>query len=208
MNIKDNITRVVCLEQNDGLSAFKGVGAQQHQDAYEVFYSFLSEIQPSRILEIGTGQGGLTQFLKLACNHLNIAVDILSYDVVAHDWFNDMRLDGIDIRIENVFNNDYTSVKLEVSDFIIKDGVTLVMCDGLYKIREFNLLSKFLKHGDFIMAHDYVDTRESFEHNFYQKRWNWHEISDSDINEACITNKLESYNKEAFDTVMWVCKKK
>jgi len=145
MNIKENITRVICLEQNEGLSAYQGVGAQQHQDVYEIFYNFLNDIKPSRILEIGTGQGGLTQFLKTACNDLNIAVDILSYDIVDHEWFNDIRLKGVDIRIENIFNEDFTAVNTDVSNFIARDGVTLVLCDGLCKIREFNLFSKFIK---------------------------------------------------------------
>jgi len=58
------------------------------------------------------------------------------------------------------------------------------------------------------MALDYVDTYENFQLNFNNKRWNWHEISDEDINEACLINNLTAYNKDNFDNVMWVCKKK
>ena len=38
------------------------------------------------------------------------------------------------------------------------------------------------------------------------KIWNWHEISDKDIEDACLRNNLKTYNKEIFDKVVWVCK--
>ena len=84
----------------------------------------------------------------------------------------------------------------------------MVLCDGGNKVGEFNLLSNYIKEGDFIMAHDYADNRENFDTNFNRKIWNWHEIQDSDINESCLRNNLKSYNKEIFDSVVWVCKTK
>jgi hypothetical protein len=56
------------------------------------------------------------------------------------------------------------------------------------------------------MAHDYIDTRENFNQNYYKKIWNWHEISEGDITNSCEKNNLKSYNKETFDSVIWVCK--
>ena len=58
------------------------------------------------------------------------------------------------------------------------------------------------------MAHDYSQDRETFERDVYMKLWNWYEISDSDIENACIKNNLISYKKETFDKVVWVCKVK
>lgn len=49
-----------------------------------------------------------------------------------------------------------------VESFIKREGTTLILCDGGSKINEFNILSKYLKSGDIIMAHDYVDTKENF----------------------------------------------
>jgi hypothetical protein len=65
-----------------------------------------------------------------------------------------------------------------------------------------------MKEGDFIMAHDYSENSEVFERDVYMKLWNWHEISDKDIQNACNKNNLLSYDKESFDKVVWVCKKK
>ena len=91
---------------------------------------------------------------------------------------------------------------------INQDGITLILCDGGSKINEFNLLSNYMKIGDFIMAHDYSENEETFKENVYMKIWNWHEIADKDIQEACNRNNLISHNKEIFNTVAWVCKVK
>jgi hypothetical protein len=98
--------------------------------------------------------------------------------------------------------------KQEVINFINQDGVTLILCDGGSKIHEFNLLSNYMKVGDFIMAHDYSENEKTFKENVYMKIWNWHEIADKDIQEACDRNNLISHNKEIFNTVAWVCKLK
>lgn len=56
------------------------------------------------------------------------------------------------------------------------------------------------------MAHDYAENELVFKNKIYMKKWNWHEISDKDIQDACIKNNLISYNKNIFDDVVWVCK--
>jgi 23S rRNA U2552 (ribose-2'-O)-methylase RlmE/FtsJ len=204
MNIE--ITKKVNIQDNDGLSSFKNHAAQQHHDAFGVFYDFLKEIKPARILEIGTALGGFTQFLQIALNDLNNPAKILSYDIHRMTWYTELEKNGIDVRVENVFGDNYSSVNQEVIDFIQGDGITIVLCDGGNKIGEFNILSKYIKNGDFILAHDYIDNSDNFNSNFKNKIWNWHEISDNDINQACLDNNLKSYNKEKFDNVVWVCK--
>lgn len=62
MNIE--ITKKIDLTLSDIHSSVFGMDAQQHHDAYEVFYKFILDIKPHRILEIGTARGGFTQFLK------------------------------------------------------------------------------------------------------------------------------------------------
>ena len=206
MNFNEDITKKINLEENDGLSSYMNMAAQQNHNVYKVFYNFLNEVKPKRILEIGTALGGFTQFLNKVSNKLNLDINILSYDIHRMNWYDTMINEGIDVRVENVFNNDYSSVKQEIIDFIQEDGLILVLCDGGNKVGEFNLLSNYIKEGDFIMAHDYADNRENFDNNFNRKIWNWHEIQDSDINESCLKNNLKSYNKEIFDSVVWVCK--
>jgi hypothetical protein len=206
--MEDKITRKINLSENDGLSAFLGMHAQQNHNAFLVFYDFLKKIKPVRILEIGTAMGGFTQFLKWVSDEINHPIHILSYDVIEYNWYKDIIAQGIDVKIENVFSQNYDSVQSKVIDFIQGDGVTVVLCDGGYKIGEFNILSKYLKHGDFIMAHDYAENREIFEEKVNGKIWNWFEISDENINQSCVDNNLVIYEKETFENVVWTCRQK
>ena len=208
MNIQENITKFTNLSENDSLSAFQGHAAQQFHGAYEVFYNFIKEVKPKRILEIGTALGGFTTFLKICCNELNLDTEIRTYDINSHPWYGQIIERGIDVRVENIFSEGFKSMNSEVIDFINKDGITIVLCDGGWKIGEFNLISNHIKEGDFILAHDYSENRQVFEEKINGKIWNWFEISDSDINNATIENKLSIYKKETFENVAWTCRKK
>jgi len=169
MNIQENITRFTDLDKNDSLSAFRGHTAQQSHNAYQVFYDLISEVKPKRILEIGTALGGFTEFLKILSDELNLNINILSYDISERPWYNQMVEKGIDVRVENIFNEDWTNVKQEVIDFVQQDGVTIVLCDGGWKIGEFKIFSKFIKDGDFILAHDYSYDKVTYENEIKNK---------------------------------------
>ena len=208
MNIKENITRLTDLKENDSLSSYMNHTAQQSHNAYEVFYEFLKEVKPKQILEIGTALGGFTNFLKLCINDLDLPTKILSYDIYERSWYKDMVESGIDVRVEDVFDFVALTVKQEVVNFIKQEGVTIVLCDGGWKIGEFKILSEHIKHGDFILAHDYAENKQVFESNIRDKVWNWHEVQDSDIREASDRNNLEIYKKETFENVAWTCRVK
>jgi len=203
---KENITRESKLAEHDSLSSYLGHAAQQNHYAYEAFYNLLNEVKPSRILEIGTAMGGFTMFLKLTCNDLRLNIPILSYDIHGRQEHSTLIESGVDVRIENVFNDNYSEVKQEIIDYIQQDGTTLVLCDGGWKIGEFNLLSKFIKQGDIIMAHDYASTTDYFNNHINLKFWNWLEIQDSDIQGAVSSNNLEPFMQEQFTQAVWVCK--
>jgi hypothetical protein len=113
---------------------------------------------------------------------------------------------NIDVRVEDVFTENYTDVSDFVKNYIKQDGVTLVLCDGGNKIGEFNLLSNFIKKNDFIMAHDYAYDKDYFEENINGKIWNWLEIQESDIIQSCKKNNLIPYMEDEFRSVVWVCK--
>ena len=208
MNFKERITKESNLDINDSLSAYMGHAAQQNHNVYEVFYNFLNDVRPKRILEIGTALGGFTKFLKLVSDELNLDIKILSLDIHYNPWYVEMIDSGIDIRVENVFNSDYTEVYDYVKNFMQSEGTTLVLCDGGDKVREFNLLSKHIKVNDFIMAHDYAENSEVFKQTVDKKIWNWHEISDSDIIHSCNENNVKIYQKENFENVAWTCRRK
>ena len=194
-----------------GHTSYKGYTAQQHNDFFEVFENFLKDIKPKQILEIGTAGGGFILYLRDILDSIGLKdTKIKSFEVLDCSWYDKLRENNIEIYIENIFDYSYQNLEKpdKVVPFIQNDGTTLVLCDGGYKIGEFRMLSPFLKVGDFIMAHDYIDTVENFNENFKGKIWDWCEIKDSDINESCEKNKLIPYNKENFDKIVWVCRKK
>ena len=208
MNIQENITRFTDLDKNDSLSAFRGHTAQQSHNAYQVFYDLISEVKPKRILEIGTALGGFTEFLKILSDELNLNINILSYDITERPWYNQMVEKGIDVRVENIFNEDWTNVKQDVIYFIQQEGVTIVLCDGGWKIGEFKIFSKLIKDGDYILAHDYSYDKVTYENEIKNKIWNWCEITESDIESSVKENNLKSYQPDKFSKAVWVCKVK
>jgi cephalosporin hydroxylase len=194
-----------------GHAVYRGYVAQQHENAFEVFRSFLTEIKPKQILEIGTAGGGFTLFLRDVLNTIGLEnTKIKSFEVLDQSHYNDLRNQNIEILLENIFDHSYLNLERPelIQDFIQSEGTTLVLCDGGHKIYEFIKISPLLKVGDFIMAHDYVDTWENYKENYVDKIWNWCEIEEKYISEVSIEQNLIHYNKETFDKVVWVCKQK
>jgi 23S rRNA U2552 (ribose-2'-O)-methylase RlmE/FtsJ len=206
MEYENKITKKSDLENNDSLSSYNNWAAQQNHNAFEVFYNFIKDKSPKRIIEIGTALGGFTRFLKDTVDKLALDCDIISYDINYNNWYEDIKSMGVDVRIENIFLENYTKLPQEVIDFVQLDGVTIILCDGGDKVREFKIFSDYMKSGDHILAHDYAFDREFFDKNIYLKVWNWHELSESDIINSCEKNNLKDYQREVFQSVAWVSK--
>lgn len=205
MNIQERITRHSKLEYDDSLSAFDGHAAQQHHNAYQIFYDFLSEITPARILEIGTGQGGLTRFLRTACDELGLTTEIKTFDTNLN---NNETVSGIQYSNQNIFNEAWSEIHEDIVSYIQGEGTTVVLCDGGWKIGEFNVISNYIKVGDFILAHDYAENKEIFQERINKVIWNWHEIQLSDVSSAMERNNLIDFKKDIFSNAAWLCTKK
>ena len=203
----EKITRKTNLENNDSLSAYDGMTCQQNSNCFELFYKLIEDKRPRRILEIGTALGGFTQYLKHVCDELNMDTDIRTYDIYDSYEYSIMIKKGIDVRVEDIFLQDYSGLlNTEIAEYIKSEGNVIVLCDGGNKIKEFNLLSQYLKTGDIIMAHDYGYDTETFSKKINKVYWNWHEISESDIDESVKKYNLKPYMQDEFDRAVWVCK--
>ena len=200
---------------NNEISVFieyKNVQLQQNVNYQKPFIKLLNAIKPKRILEIGTGVGGFTLFLRDTLNEIGLnKTPIKTFDIYHRtDQFKDEHnLENIDFNLYNIFNDDYELEKVdEIKSFIQSEGITLVLCDGDSKVNEFKQLSPLLKIGDVIMAHDYIFNRQIFESDFFEKIWNWCEVTDEDINQTCSEQNLKDFMMEDFEKVVWVCKRK
>jgi cephalosporin hydroxylase len=183
--------------------------AQQNVNMFDAFKELLNEYKPKRILEIGTAGGGTIQFIRDYLDEINLNdTEIKTFEVREHKWYQDMRKTNIEIIIENIFTHSYREIEKPelVVPFIQSEGRTLILCDGGSKINEFRILSPYLKVGDVIMAHDYVNTKENFLENYKDKIWNWREIGDEHIQETCEKYNLKSYMQKTLDKAAWVCK--
>lgn len=199
------------MENITGWFNYNGIVTQQHTNVENVFKVLFENIKPSRILEIGTANGGLTLLIRDLLNKISMEnTDIRTYDVVNKNYLSEYIEKGlkIDSRIKDIFNHSYNElIEIdEISSYIQSDGVTIVLCDGGSKKNEFRLLSDYLKVGDIIMAHDYSPNETYFQEHINNKVWNWLEIQDSDIDESCISNNLKPYMEDDFRKVVWVCK--
>jgi tRNA A58 N-methylase Trm61 len=197
-----------------GHFTYSGTTIMQHVNVDKPFRELFLQTQPKRILEIGTSSGGLTLLLRDLLDELNFTdAEILTYD---HDpdhgtyWLRDRINNGakINFQLKNIFNHMYDGLQDESEpvEFIQQEGVTIVLCDGGSKKNEVNILSKYLKIGDVIMAHDYAPNAEYFENNIRNKIWNWMEIQDSDIETVSRECNLQPFLQESFLDVVWMCK--
>jgi cephalosporin hydroxylase len=183
--------------------------SQQNVDMFESFKKLLQDYKPKNVLEIGTAGGGTIQFIRDYLDEIGLEDSkIRSFDVREQKWYEDMRNTNIEIIIDNIFTYSYKEIEKPefVGNYIKSEGPTLVLCDGGSKINEFKLLSQYLKVGDVIMAHDYVDTEKNFLENYKDKIWNWREIGDEHIQETCETYNLKPFLQEHFSKAVWVCK--
>jgi hypothetical protein len=196
-----------------GWYTYKDTTILQHQDISIHFKELFEKYKPSQVLEIGTSYGGFTLLVRDILDEVLLTdCEFRSYDVMETNRFylEESIKNGakIDFRIKNIFNHEYSKlIEIdEIKNYIQQPGNTIVLCDGGSKKNEFNILSKYLKEGDIIMAHDYSPTQEYFEEHINNKVWNWHEIQDSDIQESVIKYNLKPLMQDKFQQVVWVCK--
>ena len=192
-----------------GHSEYKGFTAQQVDYFYPTLRKFLEEVRPARVLEIGTAGGGFILAVREILNEIDLHDSpVKTFDVIESPYYEKLRSFNIEINIENIFDHAYINlVKPEkIVPYIQQEGTTVVFCDGGHKIGEFNSIAPHIKKGDYILAHDYIDTWENYQKNYKEKIWDWCEVEEKYISEISTKENLEFYNKDEFDKIVWVCK--
>lgn len=197
-----------------GHFVYNNLSISQHQNIGNIFANMISNNKPSRVIEIGTSQGGLTLMIRDILDQYGLQkTDLITYDIydpIYLKYFIVENNKNITTKVETLFCERYQSFKNEetknlLKNYIQQEGSTLIMCDGGNKIVEFNLFAELLKKEDIIMAHDYAPTKEYFESHMRDKIWNWHEIQDSDIIESTQKYNLVPYMQNEFLNVAWLC---
>lgn len=164
------------------------VWALQPPNVAEVFETLFKSCKPDLIIEIGTKHGGLTTVLCEFCP----TAEIHTYDITDEH----RSVERATFHKQNVFE-----AESEMAAMIgRKKTCSMVVCDGGNKVKEFQTFAKYLKKGDFILAHDFdPNTCEG---------WVWKEISEADIAETVSQYKLSPFQKTLMATAAWCCYKK
>lgn len=179
-------------------SEFLGFIACQNRMAIPAWSYAMELLRPKTVIELGTYDGGFSVPLAIACK--NFGARFVTYDRNAYNlnliwWF---QILAIDFRLRaDILDAD--SIK-EISAFIQSPGVTFVLCDAGDKKREFNVMAEYLKSGDVVGAHDFMDPGTKF--------WRSCEVQHKDVVEACARWNLAPFNHEIFEQAAWLVKRK
>jgi len=191
-----------------GHISYFGLEMSQNQNAVIVWDTFLKQIDTplARIIELGTGSGGLSVLFSIYCTINNI--DFVTYDLpndsftLTHQNLFDSL--GIDYRVKDLSLPDTIE---EVGQLTQQDGPTLLLCDAR-KEEDWNDFASYLKTGDYIAAHDYSPTEEYFWEKMAMKIWSFIFIDDARITDSCEKYNLKPCCPEMFLSAAWVCKQK
>jgi hypothetical protein len=165
---------------------------QQRPEVFAHFRQALTGVPLARILEVGTAEGGLTVGLR----ELFPEVPITTIDIVERPWYRAMfAAHNISYRIDGAYDGS------EVAAWVQQPGISLVLCDGGNKLREFAHFAGIIKPGDIIAAHDY-------EGHPNHLPWGCVETSDGGIAVACAAHGLEPFQHDLFGRVVWAAKRK
>ena len=183
------------------------VQTQQNQYFLDKLEQIILSVNPERIVEIGTARGGVTLAMSDILNKNNLSnAKIKTFDINTKDHLQNLPITNIEFYVGNIFvyKDESLLYPAEITNFLSKKNPNLILCDGGFKIKEFNTLCKYLKKGDVIMAHDYAPNKEVFESEYKDKIWNWMEITDSDIEKSVKEYNLEYYKMDLIKPSAWV----
>jgi len=192
------------METIDSFFLYKNLHTtQQVKDIKSFFETFLKEENFDTIIELGTSLGGLTYIIDDVCVENDLSKKIHTFDFSHKDYVEaQLKERGVHY---HVMDETTETFKNYVIHLINNGGKVLLLCDGGFKINEFNFYSDYIKRNDFIMAHDYAQSDVVFKNDIEKKIWNWFEIQYSDICDSITRNNLIEYGKLDFKKAAWCC---
>ena len=195
------------INYSDGVFLYKDQHfTSQVNGIQNIFKEFLIKEDFDVVIEIGTLFGGLTYILDDIRKENNLKYELNSIDISMKPWLEEV-FPKLNINYLQ-YDENKDQFHLFIKEKLSQNQKTLVLCDGGHKIYEFNLISPFLKSGDFIMTHDYMYDYVTFVNKFQDKIWNFFEVKYADIESSVINNNLQHYTEIDFENFVWGCFKK
>jgi hypothetical protein len=192
-----------------GATTVFGLPMMQNRHAVLAFSALFDHLHasgtpPARIIELGSGMGGLSVLLHaFTAWH---GGDFITYDQHGAEPRNSAfaRL-GVDFRHKN-FTHEF--VEAEIAREIQKPGLSVVLCDGADKGGDVTRFAEYLKEGDLIGAHDYAADTATFATTLQGRYWNWCEVTDADLAAATARWGLEPVLADDFARAAWTMRRK
>lgn len=178
---------------------FLGFPMSQNRYAVPAWSYLLEVVQPKRIIEIGTSVGGMSCLLALAARKTGATFDTFDVGFTVDSntaiLLSNLCGDGRGFHRNDVFD-DLVFGGLTVG--IRDEGLSLILCDGGNKVKEFRTFAPFLKSGDIIAAHDFGG----------REFWPWEEIRIEDVSDVIEKENLVRFMEDVFENTGWlVCRK-
>lgn len=188
-----------------GKYEYFGLPVNQVPDALTMINNLLTLIKPEKIIEFGTGDGGLSVLLSIYASLKG--VQFLTYDAGIHN--------------QNVLRHlkdpacfqwkllDKPEVKEEIKHAILQStrGPVILLCDALKSV-EFNYYSDFCKQGDVLLVHDYCAEMCGDKFKDLVKRTGWSAPQEQrypNLKEACERNGILPLMHDEFESALWFC---
>ncbi len=179
---------------------FFGLKMQQHPQAVVRLNQLLNLIQPRTIVEIGSGNAGLSYLFALYA--ANTGGIYHGFDLIEGKHAGMLNAHfGPRIARADVLTDpsNVTALKTNLAGL---QGRTLLVCDA-GKALEANLYIPSLKVGDFILMHDHATDAATFERDIKGRVWNWHESWDERVAETCAKHGI--VQTTFMHDVVWFC---
>jgi cephalosporin hydroxylase len=197
----------ICLDISSfdlqsGTSISFGFKMQQNYIA-PMLWNYVIELErPSVVIEIGTHTGGFSSLMALACK--SVGAQFHTFEIMEGN-INKNNLEFLYNNKANVYIGDALSKENteKISNLIQTSNKAILLCDGGQrdKEHEFKHFAKYLRIGDIVAAHDYVNIEEN-------NQWKWIETTKEGLDDTCAEYNLEPYMQENFDHAFWLVRKK
>ena len=181
--LKDNIEPL----EKHGIKVcyYKEIYTQQRPQAFEVLFNLIKKYNIDFIFELGTADGGVTQFindLEIDSFHVN--------DKNQSNWFE--RCTSKNKLIGDIFGDEVEAEIKALTEQSYQRRMWLFdNGDKCSEVKKYNYL---IKPGDLVLVHDFAPTVKDHEWLKANNIWLWHESSEAGL-------PLESLERiEEFDS--------
>lgn len=176
------------LIRSDLDTDFFNLYMSQNKYAVSAFDFLLKSTKPNTIIEFGTARGGLTCLFGFwgIINNATVHTYNSNDECIYVEEFKKLGIKN------NIKDLSLQETRDEIVNIIKNNGKTFIFCDALKPI-EFAYFAPFLKNGDVITIHDYIEDKNIFNQFFKGKIWDWHEVKYTDIKDAVEKNNLRPY---------------